>query len=139
MVPSTPEGALADILRKVVQAEKNQGLKFKIIETGGRTVKSLLQRYNPTATAGCFAGCFAGDYIACKGGRGSGGHCRRNNVTYEIECGLCQGDEKSVYVGETARNLFTRRVEHVNTYEWEKESSFLLKHQIEKHEGGAAV
>jgi hypothetical protein len=68
MVPSTPEGELADILRKVVQAEKNVDLKFKIIETGGRTVKSLLQRSNPTATAGCSAG----ECIACKGGRGSG-------------------------------------------------------------------
>ena len=79
-------------------------------------MKSLLQRYNPTATAGCFAG----DYIACKGGRGSGGQCRRNNVTYEIECGLCQGDEKSVYVGETARNLFTRGGSILASMRWGK-------------------
>ena len=135
LVPSTPDGELAAILRKVVQAEKNPDMKFKIIETGGRTVKSLLQRSNPTATAGCSAG----ECIACKGGRGSGGQCRRNNVTYEIECGLCQGDEKSVYVGETARNLFTRGGEHISKYEGGKEASFLLKHQQEKHEGRPAV
>ena len=70
------------MLRKVVQAENNENMRFKILETGGRTVKSLLQRANPTATAGCSSS----DCIACKGGRGSGGHCRRNTVTYEIEC-----------------------------------------------------
>ena len=135
MVPSTPRGELADMLRKVVQAEANQDINFKIIETGGRTVKSLLQRSNPTATTGCSAG----DCIACKGGRGSGGHCRKNNVTYEIECGLCEGTDKSIYIGETARNLFTRGKEHVSKYEGGKEGSFLLKHQLEKHEGRAAV
>ena len=83
MVPSTPRGELADMLRKVVQAENSNDMKFKIIETGGRTVKSLLQRSNPTATAGCSAD----DCIACKGGnRGAGGNCRRSSVTYEIEC-----------------------------------------------------
>ena len=98
-------------------------------------MKSLLQKSNPTATAGCSAL----DCIACKGGRGSGGHCRKTNVTYEIECGLCEGDEKSVYVGETARNLYTRGGEHISKYEGGKESSFILKHQTEKHEGSTAV
>ena len=50
MVPSTPRGELADMLRKVVQTEANKDMKFKIIEKGGRTVMSLLQRSNPTAT-----------------------------------------------------------------------------------------
>ena len=92
------------MLRKVVQAETNKEMKFKVIETGGRTVKSLLQRSNPTATAGCTAE----DCIACRTGeRGAGGNCRRNNVTYEIECRICQGEDRSVYIGETARNLYT--------------------------------
>ena len=54
-------------------------------------------------------------------------------VTYEIECGLCQGADRSIYVGETSRNLFTRG------YEGWKTDSFLLKHQLEKHDGCAAV
>ena len=60
-VPSTPRGELGDIFRKVVQAEANKEMKFKVIETGGRTVKSLLQRSNPTAIAGCTAQ----DCISC--------------------------------------------------------------------------
>ena len=35
----------------MVQAENNVDMWFKIIETGGRPVKSLLQRSNTTATA----------------------------------------------------------------------------------------
>ena len=138
MVPSTPKRELADMLRRVVQAEatSNKDMNFKVVESGGRTVKSLLQRSNPTATAGCTAE----DCIACRGGdRGAGGNCRKNNVTYEIECGTCQGEGRSVYVGETARNLYTRGMEHSKKYEGGKQDSFLQKHQLEKHQGRPAV
>jgi hypothetical protein len=138
MVPSTPRGELADMLRRVVQVEAatNKDMNFKIVESGGRTVKSLLQKSNPTATIGCTAE----DCIACNGGdRGAGGNCRKNNVTYEIECGMCQGDERSVYVGETSRNLYTRGAEHSKKYEGGKQDSFLQKHQQEKHQGRPAV
>ena len=126
------------MLRRVVQteAEVNKDMKFKIVESGGRTVKSLLQRSNPTALAGCTDEVC----IACRGGgRGSGGNCRRNNVTYEIECGLCQGADRSVYVGESARNLYTRGIEHSKKYEGGKTDSFLYKHQQDKHQGGEAL
>ena len=66
IVPSTPRGELADMLRRVVQSEAaaNKEINFKIVESGGRTLKSILQRSNPTATAGCTdAGC-----VACRGG-----------------------------------------------------------------------
>ena len=119
------------MLRKVVQTEANKDMKFKIIEKGGRTVMSLLQRSNPTATAGYTAG----DCIACRGeNRCTVGNCRRNNVTYEIECRLCQEEDRSVCVGETPRNLYRRGTEHANKYEGGKEDSFLRKHQ-----GRAAV
>ena len=138
IVPSTPRGELADMLRRVVQSEAaaNKEINFKIVESGGRTLKSILQRSNPTATAGCTdAGC-----VACRGGaRGKGGNCRQSNVTYEIECGLCQGADRSIYVGETSRNLFTRGLEHWKKYEGGKADSFLLKHQLENHDGCAAV
>ena len=125
MIPSTPGGELASMLREVAQAEAEVDMKFNIIETGGRTVKSELQRSKPTATAGCTdALC-----IACKEGRGRGGNCRRSNVTYEIECHLYPSDDKSVYVGESARNLYTRGDEHTKKYTQRAEGSFLSKHQ----------
>ena len=36
---------------------------------------------------------------------GGGGNCR---VNYELECQLCPQDNKTVYIGETGRNLYTR-------------------------------
>ena len=70
-----------------------------------------------------------------RGGRGGGGNCRRSNITYEIECHLCPSDDRSVYVGERARNLYTRGDEHTKKYTQRAEGSFLSKHQIEKHQG----
>ena len=131
MIPSTPGGELANMLREVAQAEAEVDIKFNIIETGGRTVKSELQRSNPTATAGCTdALC-----IACKEGRGRGGNCRRSNITYEVECHLCPSDDRSVYVGESSRNLYTRGDEHSKKYGQRAEGSFLTKHQMAKHQG----
>ena len=40
MVPSTPNGELTSVLREVVEQEKQSGLRFKIVETGGVSVKS---------------------------------------------------------------------------------------------------
>ena len=34
MVPSTPNGELAKMLREVVEKEQQEGIKFKIVETG---------------------------------------------------------------------------------------------------------
>ena len=104
IVSSTPREELADMLRRVVQTEAaaNKEIHFKIVEAGGRTVKSILQRSNPTNTAGCTdAGC-----AACRGGaKGKGGNCRQSNVTYEMECGLRQGADRSLYIGKASRNL----------------------------------
>ena len=42
------------MMRRVVQkdAASNKDMSFKIIELGGRTIKSILKRSNTTATAG---------------------------------------------------------------------------------------
>ena len=68
-VPATPGGELAQMLRKVVEDEADSELRFKVVESGGRTIKSILQKSNPTATPGCANR----DCLACKDGRGEGG------------------------------------------------------------------
>ena len=59
----------------------------------------------------------------------------KSNITYEMECRLCLGDEKCIYVGETSRNLYTRAKEHMNKYRSEKSNhdSFIKQHQVEYH------
>ena len=104
------------------------GLKFKIVEKGGRKVKRALQNSNHTASGSCQGG----DCLVCKGGRGTGS-CRKSNVVYEIGCQLCPEDSQAVYLGETARNLYTRGREHTRNYDQKKADSFMLKHQQNQH------
>ena len=134
-VPTTPGGTLLKMMRKVADAEAKEGLKFKIMEVGGKTVKRVLQRSNPTATPGCEDT----DCIACKDDRGGGGNCRRNNVNYEIECQLCPEGKRPVYIGETSRNLFTRGREHMGSEHREgteeREAGFAHKHMERCHQG----
>ena len=131
IIPPTPNSELLHMLRDVAKAEALPGLKFKIVESGGRTVKSTIQRSNPTASGSCQGG----DCVACRGGRGSEGCCRKSNVVYEYRCKLCPEDSQAVYYGETARNLFTRGREHTRNYNKRENESFQVKHQQERHHG----
>ena len=74
------------MLKAIANVEEVPDMMFKIIESGGKTVKQEVQRSNPTATAGCDRG----DCLACLDGRGKGGNCQKSNVQYEMECLLCQ-------------------------------------------------
>ena len=55
------------------EAEAEGVIRFKILETGGRSIKSIVQRSNPTATKGCDEE----DCLPCRGGKGEGGDCRQ--------------------------------------------------------------
>ena len=79
-----------------------------IIETGVHSMRRVLQRSNPLETPGCESQ----DCLPCQHGRGEGGSCRGCGINYEVECQLCPEGERSLYIGETSRNLFTRSREH---------------------------
>ena len=113
--------------------EAEAGVRFRIVKTGGRTVKSCVQMSNPTATAGCSDN----QCLACKAGRGNGGNCRGGSVNYQVDCHLCPADQRSQYIGETSRNLFTRGKEHTSRYRNRSSKSFMMKHQRRKHQGVA--
>ena len=131
IVPATPNSELANALRKVAEQEGEQGLKFKVVEGGGRTIKSIAQKSNPTATPGCGQP----DCLACAGGRGEGGNCLKSNVQYSIRCGTCPDEAPTVYLGETSRNLYTRAKEHQQKRKSKSADSFMASHQAEKHKG----
>ena len=42
-----------------------------------------------------------------------------------------------MYYGETARNLFTRGIDHENNFRTKNIKSFMLKHQGQEHQGSA--
>ena len=132
-VPATPGGELAQMLRDVAETEAQNGLKFKVVESGGRSVVQHVQKSNPTATPGCDNA----DCVACKGGRGAGGNCLKSNIQYQFRCQLCPDTDSCVYIGESSRNLYTRGREHVQKYNSKKQchESFMWRHQQEKHAG----
>ena len=133
MVNATPNGELARQFRDVVQ--KNPGpVKIKIMERGGRQIKSILQRNNPSKSKGCESL----ECLVCKHGRGEGGDCRRNSVGYEMYCDIC-GPENVCYVGETAQNAFTRGLRHVANLRGKQKDSPLWKHSVLEHQGSLDV
>ena len=115
------------MMREVAEKEAKEGIRFKIVEMGGRTLKSMLHKSNPTAKPGCTEE----DCVGCKDGRGKGGQCHRKNVNYEIECQLCPEKRKAVFIGETSQSLYTRGKQHFNRQQ--DEDSFMKKHMNECH------
>ena len=124
-VPPTPNSELAKSLRKIADTEAEAGVHFNVIETGGLSMRRVLQRSNPLETSGCDST----DCLPCQYGRGEGGSCRGCGVNYELECQLCPVGERSKYVGETSRNLYTRSKEHLARYQAGASTSFMHKHQ----------
>ena len=134
IIPSTPNSELLKMMREVARTESEPGLRFKIVERGGTTIKRQVQNSNSTGQLGCQSG----DCPACQGGRGQGGNCRRSNVQYEFACNLCPEERKHVYIRETARNLYTRGKEHASNFAARNKESFMKKHQEEQHHGAEA-
>ena len=130
-VPPTPNGELAKSLQEIADNEAEAGIHFNVIETGGDSMKTRVQRSNPTETAGCDSP----ECLPCKSGRGGGGSCRGCGVNYELECQLCPDGRKSLYLGESARNLYTRGAEHLAKYRTGDKKSFMKKHQNSEHQG----
>ena len=55
--------------------------------------------------------------------------CRKEGITYEIQCEEC-GDK---YIGESARNGYTRGREHLQEYKNKSKNSIMHRHVNEKH------
>ena len=99
------------------------------METGGQTIKSKLKKSNPTAISGYGSP----ECLPCKPGRGKGGNCRSSGVNFEMECQLCPAVTRSVYIGESARNPYSRGKEHIDWGRNKSKNSFINKPQTDKH------
>ena len=75
--------------------------------------------------------CGKEDCAVCKSG---GKMCHMNNVAYHLKCKPCEL-LNTKYLGESARNLYTRGGEHVKKCDKKDQNSFMYKHQQEYHNG----
>ena len=98
-VPPTPGGELR---RRFMQTIKSAKAKIAIAEVPGMSIKRRLQVSDPFKSLKC------GDQEKCMVCDGKGGRCRKTGVTYEVKCRKCEDR----YIGETARNAYTRDLEH---------------------------
>ena len=120
-LPATPGSILKKQYDQVI---KNSDFKIKVVEKAGKNLKSRLQKSHPFQKKPCSK---VDQCVMCT--RDKGSNCRTNNVTYEFKCTICD----DVYIGETARNLFTRGREHMMDYDKKKDNSVLYRHALTKH------
>ena len=102
------------------------GLKIKVTERSGITLKRHLQRYNPFKDKKC-------QRDACLVCRTGGIRvCSASGVTYELICQECG----CKYTGKTARIAYSRRTEHQQSKDRDEEQLVMWRHAREKHGGG---
>ena len=101
VVDATPGERLKRVVEKIA---KKYGIKMKVIERRGRTMKTMFQKSNPFGVVGCSER----DCVICKGGMGV--DCRKRGVVYEIGCEE-EGCGKK-YIGQTGRTLYERLKQH---------------------------
>ena len=127
-VPATPG---SELKKRYMETIKKAGVRVAVAEVPGCSVKSKVQKSDPFRSREC------GDADKCMvcGNGGRGGRCRRTGVTYEVRCKRC--NER--YIGETARNAFTRGREHMSGIIKKSKDSVFHLHNIEKHNGSGRV
>ena len=123
IVPATPNGILAKMLKSAAESNNNEGIKFKIIEKGGKTLEKILKSNVKTSDSCGKDDCYMDNQVE------NGRMCHKSNVLYEWQCRICNGK----YIGETSRNFYTRALEHLDKADKKALDSFITSHQKEVH------
>ena len=128
-VDATPGSQLASLCQKEF---KKSGLKIKVVERSGRSIKKTLVKSNPFKEKGC-------GRSSCKlCTLGMEVDCRARGVHYKIWCNgsSCTNVD---YEGETSRSVEERFGGHMSILqsknELTRQSSFLYEHIWEVHDG----
>ena len=125
-VQSTPGGVLKQALSEVV---KESGLKVRVVEKGGRSLQSLLQK----SDVGNNIMCGGPECVLCR--TGGKGPCNREGVCYKVTCMKCLENEVNCQMfGETGRTARIRCGEHMKALKGRKNSN-LWEHCVTVHGG----
>ena len=113
------------------RALKKAGLKIRIVERAGKSIKRILAKSDPFRKTVC-------DQDKCKVCKlDSKANCKGRCVVYQMKCQGCNGKRTNdgLYVGETARSVEERIGEHLTKYEVNDKNSVFHKYLEEKHGG----
>ena len=119
----------SELKRRYETEIRQSGLRVKVVERTGRTLKSQLQRSNPFGDGNCGRG----DCFICTTSKV--GNCNAESITYKIHCeaGDCR---KHIYKGETSGNGYNRGNEHTRALNArDLKNSPLWRHCVEIHNG----
>ena len=132
-VDQTTGGILAKMLQEVEdRMARATGYRIRMVELSGSKLCHLLPNTNPWSGNDCGrVNC-----VLCSQGGEKRIECKRRNILYESECVMCNPEESKekevdlgkrhgVYVGESARSLHERSLEHVGDYKGRKEYSHI--------------
>ena len=133
-VDATPASTLAERCREEF---RKAGLKVKVVERSGGSIKNKLVKSNPFKKLGC------GRASCAVCALGSDVDCRARGVHYKISCEGSDGNgvlcQNVNYEGETSRSTGERFGGHMNVLtskvEKTRQGSFLYKHIWESHDG----
>ena len=107
-IPRTRSGFLLTALRQVEnsisEAWPTANRRIKLVEEGGRKIRSIIIKDPWTATA-----CPRAQCNACKGESPQLGNCNLRSLLYENSCLICKTkDISSRYIGETSCAVWER-------------------------------
>ena len=122
-IEATPESTLKNRIENVI---KKHGMKIKVVERVGETMKSLLQRSDPFSKKLCDKT----DCVIC--GKDLKINCRERGCVYQLRCLECTF---RVYRGQTSRAIYSRTKEHENDLRKKKKGAPLTRHS-ELYHGG---
>ncbi|KAJ8037510.1 hypothetical protein HOLleu_18339 [Holothuria leucospilota] len=127
-IDATPNSELARKCRKIY---KECGLKVKVVEKTGTSVKTMLVKSNPFKRQGK-----SGMGEECKVCEDTEGEldCKKREVVYEIKCRDCDG-ARGRYIGESANSLQERYKQHKEKLKTRSKDSVFWKHMKEHHGG----
>ena len=80
----------SELKRRIQQIAQKNGVKVKVVEKAGQTVKKVLQRSNPFGKEVCERG----DCVVCKYGKP--GECRERGCGYQL---MCKTDKRKYLQG----------------------------------------
>ena len=121
----------------VIEGVRRSGEKIKVVEQGGRSLKSILQKSDPFRETECTDPkcpvCTVKEGGQEKCIKGS---CTVSNIGYVVTCLDCQeAGLNRVYEGESARCLRERAEEHLRDVRAKKTTSGLYRHTRDEHAG----
>ena len=126
-VTMTPNGELKKGYEKEI---KKSGLRIKVVERTGRTLKSQLQTSNPFRKKNCGRN----DCFVCT--TSNIGNCNTEGISYDIKCQGENCNKSDDYRGESAHNGYTRGKDHLQYLRLRsKKNSPLWRHCLEVHNG----